>query len=147
MHFQFIIPPQSPTLPQNTKPTPDGGNKTSELLRELIEIQKAQLTMMQHTKEQDNLHRWQSFLTRWSTDFPHVGEHCLQALPVLEKSFVQMVDELTQRIVEGEENLDNEFGLNDFLDRYGVRLSQLGSMLNILGPIADAARQNLMQPN
>ena len=33
-----------------------------------------------------------------------------------------------------------EFSLGEFLDRYGMRLAQLGNVLNVLGPLADAAR-------
>ncbi len=144
MHFQFIIPPQNPNHTQPQKAN-DTATNTNDLLRELIEVQKTQLTLMQQTKELDNLHRWQNFLARWSDEFPNVGEHCIEALPVLEKSFVQMVDELARMATEEDDSIDNEFALNEFLDRYGVRLSQLGSMLNILGPIADAARQIPLQ--
>ena len=37
------------------------------------------------------------------------------------------------------EDLDNEFVLAEFLDKYGMRLSQLGTIMGQLAPIAEAA--------
>jgi hypothetical protein len=36
-------------------------------------------------------------------------------------------------------SLDNEFVLGEFLDRYGMRLSQLGTILSIVAFLAEAA--------
>jgi hypothetical protein len=32
--------------------------------------------------------------------------------------------------------------LQDFLDRYGMRLAQLGTILNLVGPLAEAGNQS-----
>ena len=50
-----------------------------------------------------------------------------------------LVEELRQ---SGEEALENEFALQDFLDRYGMRLGQLGNILNLVGPLAEASQQS-----
>ena len=48
---------------------------------------------------------------------------------------------MTRRLTdEDAEGIDDEFSLGEFLDRYGMRLAQLGNVLNVLGPLADAAR-------
>ena len=47
-----------------------------------------------------------------------------------------LVDELHQN---GSDALDSEFALQDFLDRYGMRLGQIGNILNLVAPLAEAA--------
>ena len=57
------------------------------------------------------------------------------------RAFLQLLEELTRRATDEEEDtLEDEFSLGEFLDRYGMRLAQLGNVLNVLGPLADAAR-------
>jgi hypothetical protein len=70
-----------------------------------------------------------------------VGAGCRQSVPVIERAFLKLLDELTRRVADDDaEDLENEFTLSEFLDRYGMRLAQLGNVLNILGPIAEAAK-------
>ena len=38
--------------------------------------------------------------------------------------------------------LDNEFAVQEFLDRYGMKLGQLGHILSVIGPLSEAAHQN-----
>jgi hypothetical protein len=111
-------------------------------LRELIDVQKEQLAYARASHEaQHSSARWQAFLNRWSEDFPGVGRACLQSLPQIERAFLQLLDDMTRLLNEEEsEGIDDEFSLGEFLDRYGVRLGQLGNVLNVLGPLAEAAR-------
>jgi hypothetical protein len=46
-----------------------------------------------------------------------------------------MTEHLSQNSAD---DLDNDFALQDFLDRYGIRLSQLGTILNMVAPFAEA---------
>ena len=75
---------------------------------------------------QDGLARWRAFLTRWQTDFPDIGLTCKQVLPVVERAYLSLIKEMTDRLREEETGLEDEFALNEFLDRYGMRLNQLG---------------------
>ena len=50
-----------------------------------------------------------------------------------------MVEEVSEK---DEDDLDNEFTVQDFLDRFGMRLGQLGHMVHIIGSIAEIANQN-----
>jgi hypothetical protein len=122
-----------------TAPPADG---QTELLRELIGVQKEQLAYLRAAHEaQHNVGRWQAFLARWADDFPAVGDGCRNSLPLIERAFVKLLDDLTRRMSdEDADDLENEFALGEFLDRYGMRLAQLGNVLNILGPIAEAAK-------
>ena len=49
-----------------------------------------------------------------------------------------MIHDLTDRLNEDEHGLENEFTLQEFLDRYGMRLAQLGTILNLVAPLAEA---------
>jgi len=112
------------------------------LLRELIDVQREQLAYLRAAHDAQNAGaRWQAFLNRWAEEFPGVGEGCQKAFPTIERAFLRLLDDVTRRLTdEDAEGIDDEFSLGEFLDRYGMRLAQLGNVLNILGPLADAAR-------
>jgi hypothetical protein len=61
----------------------------------------------------------------------------------MEKTFVQMLVNMIEELTDkGDDALDNEFAVQEFLDRYGQKLGQLSHLLSILGPLSDAAQQN-----
>lgn len=140
MHFQYVVAPPGLGLPVPPMAPPADGQ--ADLLRELIGVQKEQLAYLRAAHEaQHSLGRWQAFLARWADDYPAVGEGCRRSVPVIERAFLKLLDDLTRRVAdEDADDLENEFALSEFLDRYGMRLAQLGNVLNILGPIAEAAR-------
>jgi hypothetical protein len=116
-------------------------------LRELIDVQRHQLAYLKAAHEAQNTSaRWQTFLARWSEEFPTIGDGCQRAFPLIERAFLRLLDELTRRVTdEDEDSLDDEFSLGEFLDRFGMRLAQLGNVLNVLGPLAEAARASTAQ--
>jgi hypothetical protein len=140
MHFQYVVAP--PTIALPVPPPVPSGDGNASLLRELIDVQREQLAYLRAAHEAQNAAaRWQAFLNRWAEEFPGVGEGCQKAFPVIERAFLRLLDEVTRRLTdEDAEGIDDEFSLGEFLDRYGMRLAQLGNVLNILGPLADAAR-------
>lgn len=140
MHFQYVVAPPSAAFPA-PPPIPQTEG-TAELLRELIDVSREQLAYQRAAHESANNNaRWQAFLARWSEEFPEVGGFCQKSMPLVERAFLRLLDEVTRRLTEEDGGIDDEFSLTEFLDRYGMRLSQLGTLLNTLGPIADAARQ------
>jgi hypothetical protein len=140
MHFQYVVAP--PNMVPPMPPPGDVPNPSAELLRELIDVQREQLAYLRASHEaQHSNARWQAFLNRWKEDYPGVGTECLKALPTLERAFLRLLEDLTQRVNDPDnDSIEDDFSLSEFLDRYGMRVSQLGAMLNALGPIADAAR-------
>jgi hypothetical protein len=58
-------------------------------------------------------------------------------VPILERSYGKLIEELTEFLSQGGDALDTEFGLQEFLDRYGMRLAQLGTILNLVAPLAE----------
>ena len=151
MHFQFDIANNSSTPPAPPQPvTPE---TVPDLLRQMLEQQNKLLTQLiqvqtEHLNQvraaaQDNLARWRNLLARWQNDYPAFGEHCKKAYPLMEKAYVEMlatmVDELGQ---EEDEALNNEFSVQEFLDRYGMRVGQFSHLLTIIGPLSEAHQQN-----
>jgi len=109
-----------------------------DLLRQILEVQREQLTHLRAVH--DNNARWRAFLARWQSDFPNLSEACKEAVPSLERTYVNLISELTDRLSgqDGDEPLDTDFALREFLDLYGMRLAQLGTILNLVAPLAEA---------
>jgi hypothetical protein len=61
-------------------------------------------------------------------------------MPLLERCYGQLISDLTDRLGE-EDALDSQFAVQEFLDRYGMRLAQLGTILNLVAPLAEAGSQ------
>ena len=40
---------------------------------------------------------------------------------------------------DGPDAIDNEFTLGEFLDRYGMKINQLGTILSLVTPVAESA--------
>jgi hypothetical protein len=142
MHFQFEVAPS--IAPQSAQPPhapPSSPAETAELLRQLIELQREQVNLLRAANAvHDAGARWRAFLARWEGDFPQVAAGCRQALPALERAYISLIADLTDQLQQhGSDALDNDFALGEFLDRYGMRLGQLGTILSLVGPLAEAA--------
>jgi transketolase len=129
------------------------GELNAELLRQIMELQRDQLAQILQVQRdhlalaknmaQDNNARWRTLLSRWQKDMPELTARCKQAYPMLERAYVHMIASMVEEISEkDEDDLDNEFAAQDFLDRYGMRLGQLGHMVHVIGSLAEAANQN-----
>lgn len=156
MQFQFDIATTNaapPVVPQQP------GDLTVELLRQLIELQRdsanqqrealAQILAVQqeHLNQvraaaQDAQARWRNLLARWQEQHPEFANFCRQAYPILEKAYVGMLDGMADELTQqGDEALENDFSVQEFLDRYGMRIGQLSHLLSVIGPLAEAATQ------
>ena len=149
MQFQFDIVSQTPAPPA----PPSSGDAHVDLLRQILEVQRDQLAqMLQVQREhlalarslaQDNNARWRTLLSRWQKDLPELNGQCKQAYPILERAYVHMISSMVEEVSQQDDDaLDNEFAVQDFLDRYGMRMGQLGHMVHVIGSLADAANQN-----
>lgn len=151
MQFQFDIAsttktPAPPPLPVTPETVPN-------LLRELVEIQRDQFgELLELQKEhlnvaraaaQDNLARWRQMLNRWGESYPEFAENCKKAYPLMERCYVQMLSNLVEEVAQqGDDALDTEFTVQEFLDRYGMKIGQFSHLLGIVGPLSEAAQQN-----
>jgi hypothetical protein len=126
-------PPEVPA----TVPPPE----TVDLLRQILEVQKEQLNYARAAAAaHDMTGRWRAYLSRWQGEFPDLSEACRKAMPVLERTYGRLIAELTEHLND-DDVIDNDFGLQEFLDRYGMRLAQLGTILNLVAPLAEAGTQ------
>jgi len=140
--FNFQI---ESSIPDPPPPTPSGlvPAEAIDLLRQILDVQREQLNYLRATAAaHDSLARWRNFLTRWQDEFPDLSAGCRKALPVLEQTYGKLISELTEHLASnGSEALDSDFALQEFLDRYGMRLGQLGTILNLVAPLAEAGPQ------
>lgn len=133
---------------QPPQPRPATPQLVTDLLQQILEVQRQQLAHSQAVAAaQDGNGRWKALLGRMCEQFPHLPENCKTIMPVLERAYgsmiVSMVDEVS---LQEPDALDNEFAVQDFLDRYGMRLGQLGGILNLVAPLAEAAPAEQKNP-
>jgi hypothetical protein len=141
MHFQFDMSAVSfPVL----ESTPGTGSEVHDLLRQMLEVQREQLAHLRtFVSAHDGGARWRAFLERWRQDFAELPQTCRQALPILERSYGKLIAELADQLCQnGSDALETDFALQEFLDRYGMRLTQLGTILNLVAPFAEAGSQS-----
>jgi hypothetical protein len=113
------------------------------LLREILDVQREQLNLLRvSTAAHDMGARWRAFLARWQEDFPGLSDACKNAMPILERTYGKLIADLTEHLCQdGDDALDNDFSLQEFLDRYGHRVLQLGTILSLVAPLAEAGSQ------
>ena len=140
MNFQIDVTSTLPATPVEppAAATPVPTDQT-ELLRQLLEVQREQLAFHRAAAAaHDMTARWRAFLNRWQQDFHALTDNCRRALPILERSYGRLIVELTDKLNEDADPLENDFILQEFLDRYGMRLAQLGTILNLVASLAEA---------
>ena len=137
MNFQIDVSSCTAPPPQPA-PNPGVSTEVVELLRQMLEVQREQLTYQRTAAAaHDMTARWRAFLSRWSHEFPGLSDACKRTMPMLEKCYGQMISDLTEKLSD-EDALDSDFAVQEFLDRYGMRLAQLGTILNLVAPLAEA---------
>lgn len=138
MNAPLFVVPHAPGVVDPA--APPGVAETNDLLRQLLDAQRETVALLRAQQAaQDQNARWRAFLARWADEFPEIGGACKQTLPALERTFLTVVRDLTTRLKESGDDLDDEFVLGEFLDRFGIRVGQLGTIINQLGPLAEAA--------
>jgi hypothetical protein len=143
MHFQFDVSNfnqlnqlNEPEAPATAPPV----ETPLDLLRQILEVQRQQLSLLQASAAAHDVgSRWRAFLARWREDFPDLADYCREVVPVMERTYGSLIADLVDQLRQN--NIDNDFALQEFLDRYGMRLAQLGTILNLVAPIAEAGSQ------
>ncbi|MBP3958162.1 hypothetical protein J8F10_23175 [Gemmata sp. G18] len=132
----YVLPPLL-TGPAQTAPAP---TELTDLLRQLIALQQEQVSLLKaQSTNHDPSSRWRALLARWTGEFPNIGGACKQVLPAIERAYLGLVREVTDKLTDDAEVLTDEFVLAEFLDRYGTKLAQMGNIVNQLTPLADAS--------
>jgi hypothetical protein len=141
MHFQFDMSAVAFPVPEAA---PNSATEIHDLLRQMLEVQREQLAQLRtFLGAHDGGARWRAFLERWRQDFADLPKSCREALPILERCYGKLIAELAEQLCQnGSDALENDFALQEFLDRYGMRLTQLGTILNLVAPFAEAGSQS-----
>lgn len=141
MQFQFEVAPPRASLPAAAAPPASPPVDVADVLRQTLEVQREQLNALRFLASvHDAGPRWRAFLGRHREEFPALGSACKAAVPAIERAYLNLINELGEWLGDPENALDTDFALNEFLDRYGVRLGQLSTLLGLISPLADAAR-------
>jgi hypothetical protein len=132
----YVMPPTLTVHGQPVGPP----NELADLLRQLLAAQQEQVALLKaQAATQDGGARWRAFLARWEGEFPGIGAACKQVMPALERAYLTLVRDVTDRVSADPDMLTDEFLVSEFLDRYGVRLGQMANVIGQLAPLADAA--------
>jgi len=103
----------------------DAQDRQNELLEELIHVMGT------------NQRQRASELAQWKQANPHLAEDCRKAAQTLGRVQAEYLRKLTEEISEnGEELVDGEFLMNEFIDRFGPRLPHLHGMLQVLSQLS-----------
>ncbi len=109
-----------------------------ELLRQLVIGQQQQNKLIEELTHQTVALQKQrvSELQQWKNANPDLARACRKAAESLSRVQTQFLENLTEEIVENEENLvDGDFMLNEFVDRFGPRLAHLNGVLQVLAQL------------
>lgn len=137
MNFQIDVTPLAAPVTAPATPT---DSESVALLKQILDVQREQLSFLRAAHDAGS--RWRAFVARWREDFPDLADGCREVMPLLERSYGALIAELAEFLrQQGAGALDTDFSLQEFLDRYGMRLAQLGSILNLVAPLAEATSQ------
>ncbi len=129
----------SPAGPIQFPDPPFPAAEIIDLLRQSLDLQREQVRLLQAQQAaNDGVARCRGFLAKWAAEFPDVGPACKQTLPALERAYLALLSDLAAKVTDLGDDLQDDFVLSEFLDRYGVRVNQLGGIINQISPIADA---------
>jgi hypothetical protein len=148
--MQFDVAPYAPPTGQVPRPT---SNLAADLLRQLLDIQREQLDLMKShhqtlnaMAEAQNQARKRSWFDRWQEEFPNLPESCRQAMPILERAYLNLIATLTEEVKDvGTDSFESDFALRDFLDRFGLPLVHLGGILQAIAPLTEVQPQENTQ--
>ncbi|GHT19571.1 hypothetical protein FACS1894189_8440 [Planctomycetales bacterium] len=124
-----------------TKPAPESSTQLCGLMREVVSSQDRQTALLEEMVAlvTHSQRRRLVELGLWKQSNPELAEFCKRAAKKLERVQSDLLSTLTEEIDDNSETLlENEYGLNEFIDRYGTRFIQLHSLLQILTQLGNA---------
>ena len=137
-----VFPTFSPPPPVLEKPiNAEHSPQLYSLLSELVSVQDRQTALLEelvttiaHTQRRRIVE-----LGMWKLSHPELAEYCKRAARKLERIQADQLSSITEEIETNSDVLfDSEFGLNEFIDRFGTRFLQLNSLLQVLTQLGNA---------
>lgn len=102
-----------------------GQDRQNELLEEVVEQMGA--TQRQRAQE----------LNQWKESNPILARRCRAAAESLSKVQTEFLQNITVEVNDsGEDMVDSEFMMNEFVDRFGPRLAHLNGVLQLLSQLS-----------
>ena len=137
-----VFPAFSPPQTEPNKPTVvEHSPQLHGLLSELISTQDRQTALLEELVSviAHSQRRRLVELGLWKLSHPELAEYCKRAAKKLERIQTDLLSTITEEIETNSDVLfDSEFGLNEFVDRFGTRFLQLNSLLQILTQLGNA---------
>ena len=137
-----VFPTFAPPKPVTEKPdTTEHLPQLYGLLSELVSAQDRQTALLEelvssiaHTQRRRLIE-----LGMWKLSHPELAEYCKRSAKKLERIQADLLSTVTEEIETNSDVLfDSEFGLNEFIDRFGTRFLQLNSLLQVLTQLGNA---------
>lgn len=154
MQFQFDV--SSGAVPKQATAGPSSADATGQLvvglLQQMLDAQKQAhqeivgllREQLQHARaiHAENFARWKTILGRWEDEYPDLPAFCRRVYPLMEKSYLEMLNTLSQDLADqGEDAFSSEFAIQDFIDRNGMKLGQFAHLLSVIAPISEIGNQ------
>ena len=137
--FPTFSPPKPAPVP--TTVASDNSTQLCGLLRELVSAQDRQTGLLEELLAviAHSQHRRLIELGKWKLSNPDLAEYCKRAAKKLEHVQSDLLASITDEIETNSDVLfDSEFGLSEFVDRYGTKFLQLNAIVQILTQLGNA---------
>ena len=137
--FPTFSPPQP--VPEPSVASSGHSPQLHGLFSELVSTQDRQTALLEElvVAITSTQRRRAVELGLWKMSHPELAEYCGRAAKKLERIQTDLLSSITEEIeTNADMLLDSEFGLNEFIDRYGARFLQLHSLLQILTQLGSA---------
>ena len=136
-----VFPAFSPPQPAPVSSTAVSSPQVCGMLSELVSAQDRQTALLEELVATiTHTHRRRIIeLGLWKLSNPELAEYCKRAAKKLERIQTDLLSSITEEIESNADGLlDSEFGLSEFIDRYGTKFLQLNSLLQVLTQLGNA---------
>ncbi len=143
-HFfsQIDVNPFTPSL------RPEPLTELCGLMREMISAQDRQNELLEELVSQVNQSQRRKVieLALWKRSNPELAEYCKRAATKLERVQTDLLSSIAEEVDSNADTLlDSEFGLSEFVDRFGPKFMHLSGLLQILTQLGNAPEIQLQQ--
>ena len=129
------------SLPQPIPSTPSSGSEVCGLLREMIRAQDRQNELLEElVAHSTQMQRRKTLeLALWKRANPELAEFCKRAAGKLERVQTDLLSSITEEVEYNSDTLlESEFGLSEFVDRFGMKFMHLNALLQVLAQLGNA---------
>lgn len=111
------------------------------LMREMLHAQDRQNELLEELISQTTQgHRRRSLeLALWKRSHPELSDFCRRAADKLERVQTDLLASITEEVEYSADTLlESEFGLSEFIDRFGTKFMHLNALLQVLSQLGNA---------